>query len=419
MNERLLRQLPGVVAALIAVFGLGLVEAPLALRLALGLAAGLGVGALWPWRNRAPQAVTPAAAPAPMPTGAGRHVLERLPTPLVMLDRQGGLIFANRPARVLFERLRPGEHYSLSFRHPDLLAAIGEAMETGATREFDFSRPGDTTRHLRAHVQSAPEQTGEGDDWPRVICLFEDRTRDRQAEQLRTDFIANASHELRTPLASIKGFIETLLGPARDDAAAREEFLGVMAVQANRMQRLVDDLLSLSRIEMNQHQPPETRMRFGDIVAEVAGALAPVAAQRGSDIIVESAPEIMILGDHDQLCQALGNLVENALKYGRKGAPVRIVAAAPDPSFPGMTGVAVIDEGEGVAREHIPRLTERFYRVSAKRSRDLGGTGLGLAIVKHIAARHRGELEIRSEVGVGSRFTLWLPEAREPFKAPA
>jgi two-component system phosphate regulon sensor histidine kinase PhoR len=411
MNRRLTLQLPGVAAALAAVFGLGLANAPLWLQLAAGLGAGIGVGWLWPWRAPAPREAARPAVPAPMASGAERHVLERLPTPLVMIDRQGAVTFANPPARALFERLATGAHYSQTFRHPDLLSAIAEAMETGAHREFDFTRRGDATRHLRAHVHGAPAEPG--DDRPRVICLFEDRTRDRQAEQLRTDFIANASHELRTPLASIKGFIETLRGPARDDAAAREEFLGVMAGQADRMQRLVDDLLSLSSIEMNQHQPPETPVRLAEIVTEVAKSLAPVAEARGAEIVVEAPPDALVLGDRDQLSQALGNLVENALKYGRKGAPVRIAGAAANPSFPSMVGVAVIDQGEGVAREHIPRLTERFYRVSPKRSRDLGGTGLGLAIVKHIAARHRGELEIRSEPGVGSRFTLWLPEAPE------
>jgi two-component system phosphate regulon sensor histidine kinase PhoR len=374
MNRRLTLQLPGVAAALAAVFGLGLANAPLWLQLAAGLGAGIGVGWLWPWRAPAPREAARPAVPAPMASGAERHVLERLPTPLVMIDRQGAVTFANPPARALFERLATGAHYSQTFRHPDLLSAIAEAMETGAHREFDFTRRSDATRHLRAHVHGAPAEPG--DDRPRVICLF-------------------------------------LRGPARDDAAAREEFLGVMAGQADRMQRLVDDLLSLSSIEMNQHQPPETPVRLAEIVTEVAKSLAPVAEARGAEIVVEAPPDALVLGDRDQLSQALGNLVENALKYGRKGAPVRIAGAAANPSFPSMVGVAVIDQGEGVAREHIPRLTERFYRVSPKRSRDLGGTGLGLAIVKHIAARHRGELEIRSEPGVGSRFTLWLPEAPE------
>ncbi len=417
MMRRLLRQTPGVVAALVAVLALHLLGAPLWLQLALGCAAGLAAGALWPWRAIAARVAAPEdARRAEIPPGVGGHVLARLPTPLVMLDRHGAVMFANPAARALYERLRVGEHYSLSFRHPDLLAAIAAAMAGGENRVFDFSRPGDLSRHLRGHVhgdlRAAP--SGREEVWPRVLCLFEDRTLDRQAEQLRTDFIANASHELRTPLASIKGFIETLRGPAEDDARARAEFLDVMAGQADRMQRLVDDLLSLSRIEMNERQPPETHVRLGDIVADVAASLAPLAEARGSEIVVETPrPGAVVLGDRDQLFQAIGNLVENALKYGREGTPVRIETASPSPSYPGMTGIAIVDQGEGVAREHIPRLTERFYRVSAKRSRDLGGTGLGLAIVKHIVSRHRGELEATSEVGVGSRFTLWLPEIRD------
>jgi two-component system phosphate regulon sensor histidine kinase PhoR len=235
---------------------------------------------------------------------------------------------------------------------------------------------------------------------------------------MRTDFVANASHELRTPLSSIKGFIETLQTSAKDDPEARARFLGIMLAQAERMQRLVDDLLSLSRIELEEHIAPQERQALGALALEVTEALAPMAEERRTELRAEiEPPGPIVRGDRDQLAQALGNLVENALKYGG-GAPVRVSLERDEAERPGMIGLSVRDSGEGIAREHLPRLTERFYRVSVKRSRDQGGTGLGLAIVKHILSRHRGELEIESAPGEGSRFTLWLPRAAEA-EAPA
>ncbi|MDF2234641.1 ATP-binding protein [Albimonas sp. CAU 1670] len=376
-------------------------------------AAGLFGAALFAFALRIPQERGAAAPPPPRPgglePGLGRAALERLPFPLLLIDPAGLIEYANPAARALFERLRVGEHHSMSFRAPDFLDALAEAQAGAPPRSFDFTLHGDRNRVIRAHVDGA-EQPGRPDRPGRrhVLCLFHERTQDLRLERMRTDFIANASHELRTPLASIRGFIETLQGPARDDAEARERFLGIMQAQAGRMQRLVDDLLSLNRIELNEHVAPTERQDLGEIAHETAEALAPVADERGVEIrVLAPASGPMVRGDRDQLIQAIGNLLENGMKYGE--GPVEILPAPASASHPGMVGLTVRDHGEGIPREHLPRLTERFYRVSVRRSRNQGGTGLGLAIVKHIMSRHRGELTVESEPGEGASFTLWLP----------
>ena len=251
---------------------------------------------------------------------------------------------------------------------------------------------------------------------------------------MRADFIANASHELRTPLSSLLGFIETLRGPARDDLEAHERFLSIMHDQASRMARLVNDLLSLSRIELDEHMPPAGRVDVLDRLDGVIAALELKAASRGIRLKLEGPDSLpAVVGDDDQLTQVFQNLVSNAIKYTREntdvtvsvsiadGAVVGIVGTAPMPGRGGrgnpMVAVAVRDQGEGIARTHLPRLTERFYRVDAARSRAMGGTGLGLAIVKHIVNRHRGRLTIESAVGVGSTFTVYLPVAADDAAA--
>ncbi|MEL6793493.1 MAG: ATP-binding protein, partial [Pseudomonadota bacterium] len=215
---------------------------------------------------------------------------------------------------------------------------------------------------------------------------------------------------LKTPLASIIGFIETLQGPAKDDAGARERFLGIMAQQADRMRRLVDDLMSLNRIEMNVYNRPRETVDLCALAHETAAAMEPLARAAEAEIHVSAPLEgARIKGDRDQLSQLLTNLVDNAVKYGGKGARVDVTLAAPQPEWPGMVGLTVNDDGPGIPREHLPRLTERFYRVDAARSRMVGGTGLGLAIVKHILQRHQGDLSVRSAQGEGSAFTVWFP----------
>jgi two-component system phosphate regulon sensor histidine kinase PhoR len=239
---------------------------------------------------------------------------------------------------------------------------------------------------------------------------------------MRADFVANVSHELRTPLSTLLGFTETLRGAARDDAAARERFLGIMHDQASRMSRLVRDLLSLSRIEETEHTPPTGEVRIGAIVASVVDGLMLQARGKSIDVVVDVPPDLpAVVGEADQLTQVFQNLIDNAIKYGRPGSKVRVTAqrATADGGAAALVVVAVADEGEGIPREHLSRLTERFYRVDAGRSRQLGGTGLGLAIVKHIVNRHRGALAVDSELGRGTVFTVHLPAAtprtaREP-----
>ncbi|MEE3100360.1 MAG: ATP-binding protein, partial [Pseudomonadota bacterium] len=396
----------GILAGLVAAFG-------------LPNAAAVRRAAVISSERPAAQARAAAAADPGLEPGLGRAALDRLPLALMLIDGAGMVIYANAAARALFERLRTGEHYSMSFRAPDLLDSLSEALAGAPPRSFDFTLHGDRNRVLSAHVDGGGPGAGAMPGGRRVLCLFQDRTQDLRHARMRTDFIANASHELRTPLASIRGFIETLQGPARDDEAARERFLGIMQAQAERMQRLVDDLLSLNRIELNEHVAPTEMVDLGEIARETAESLGPMADERGAAIEVDLPPRgPMVRGDRDQLIQAIGNLLENGLKYGGDG-PVELLRAPATPDHPGMVGLTVRDHGEGVPAEHIPRLTERFYRVSVKRSRSQGGTGLGLAIVKHILSRHRGELSIESAPGEGSRFTLWLPVDPAAASGPA
>jgi two-component system, OmpR family, phosphate regulon sensor histidine kinase PhoR len=242
-------------------------------------------------------------------------------------------------------------------------------------------------------------------------------TESKRSDQLRADFVANAGHELKTPLATLIGFIETLLGPARDDPAAHERFLGIMNEQARRMARLVDDLLSLSRIELNEHVAPTERVPLEPVIEEVARGLELPAAERGIRVISELPEDLPeVLGDEDELAQVFQNLLINAIKYGRPQTEVKVTGIVGGERAAPQVAIAVSDRGEGIAAEHLPRLTERFYRVDNARSRELGGTGLGLAIVKHIVNRHRGRLEIASTLGEGSTFTVWLRAAPDVIK---
>jgi two-component system phosphate regulon sensor histidine kinase PhoR len=234
---------------------------------------------------------------------------------------------------------------------------------------------------------------------------------------MRADFVANASHELRTPLASVVGFIETLQGPARDDAKARDEFLEIMLKQGNRMTRLIEDLLSLSRIELREHTRPTEAIDIEQVLRNTAELLDRQAKERGSAIVITPATVPPVVGDSNELGQVFHNLLSNALKYGGERGKVEVSVGVSQDRPPAMPGrgpcvkIAVTDHGEGIPREHLPRLTERFYRVDTARSRQLGGTGLGLAIVKHIINRHRGALTVDSEIGKGSTFTVYLPPA--------
>ena len=344
-----------------------------------------------------------------MPIGFGRAMLRGMPSPLLVLARSGRLIYANDAAKALVAHAVPGAHISNIFRAPEFVAALNRALTSGQGQTVAFNARLGTERLLEAQIGLLPR----GNDFgitAHAILQIEDRTEARRVESLRRDFIANASHELRTPLASIIGYIETLRGAAADDPEAQAEFLDIMARQADRMQRLVDDLMSLSRIELNEHQRPDTRCDLTEIASECARALAPASLLEAVDVTLpDPLVPAFVVGDRDQLQQVMTNLIDNAIKYSGQGGAVTLALVRDASRYPGMTGLRVSDTGPGIPRELIPRLTERFYRVNIAKSRDKGGTGLGLAIVKHILNRHGGRLDIESTLGKGSQFTIWIP----------
>ncbi len=348
---------------------------------------------------------------ANLPVGFGRALLEQMPAPLLVINRKGKVSYANPAAFAMIPRLQTGEHFANLFRAPGFVAAVTDTIRTGQTLQVEFSTTHGQDRRFAAKVGPIPEGSDLGDDVQAIVQL-EDRTESHRLEVMRTDFIANVSHELSTPLTAISGYIETLQTHAKDDVKAREKFLGIMQGQAARMQRLVEDLMSLSRIEMNEHQKPEELCQPGQLAVDNVAALALLAKQYQSYLSVGTIDTATkVLGDRDQLNQVFTNLIENAMKYAGTGENVRVHSVASDPRFPRMMGICIEDTGPGIAREHLHRLTERFYRVNATQSREKGGTGLGLAIVKHILNRHGGELEIASALGEGSKFTIWLPVA--------
>jgi two-component system phosphate regulon sensor histidine kinase PhoR len=325
---------------------------------------------------------------------AARAVLDGLPQPLLLIDERRRVTRANAAALTLFGAEVTGRDLAGALRQPALLAAADGVLADAAGRSVELAWS--DGRHFRARL----ERFGAG-----AILTLDDVTALKRADQLRADFVANASHELRTPLATLAGFIDTLQGAAKGDARASERFLEIMKGQAERMSRLVDDLLSLSRIEMREHQAPTGRVALRPLLGAVADVLALRAEARQMWIVVDAAPDLPdAIGDGEELTQLLQNLLVNAIKYGRAGTPIRLTAR------PGPLGLAITieDEGDGIPPAHLPRLTERFYRVDPARSREMGGTGLGLAIVKHIVGRHRGRLEIESELGRGSTFTVHL-----------
>jgi two-component system phosphate regulon sensor histidine kinase PhoR len=320
------------------------------------------------------------------PDSAVLSFADALPTPILVLDATGRVAHANPAARRSLPRLAVGAHHASVIRAPEFVEAVTRTFADGEARSVAFAASPGRERVLDACLSPLP--TGICGPERALVVQIEDRTEARRTEQLRSDFVANASHELRTPLASIIGFIETLQHHARDDPAARERFLAVMGREATRMQRLVDDLLSLSRIEMTEHVRPQADCAVAEIAAEAAAALVPVAAAEGVELrvaLTEASP--VLPGDRDQLYQVFTNLIDNAIKYAGKGAIVEVDAAPPSRAFPGRVGIRVSDTGPGIPREHLPRLTERFYRASAGQSRHKGGTGLGLAIVTRESSR--------------------------------
>jgi two-component system phosphate regulon sensor histidine kinase PhoR len=341
-------------------------------------------------------------------------VVAGLPDPVIALDGNGRVVALNDRARSLAPALRFGEPASLALRLPELIEAIGRAYASGEEQRVEYSErvPFDRLFELIVMPVKRVSNPGRPD---LVLLTFHDLTPLRRVEEMRADFVANASHELRTPLAALSGFIETLQGSARDDTKARDRFLGIMQEQARRMARLIDDLLSLSRIELNAHRRPDTPIDLVPIVRQVADGLQTLARDRGVTVHVEAANALTVPGDHDELVRLFENLVENALKYGAPGKRVDItLMQGRSAEGAAEARVGVRDYGPGIAPEHLPRLTERFYRVDVRESRAQGGTGLGLALVKHILNRHRGRLSIESMPGAGATFTVYLPTVDTP-----
>jgi len=346
------------------------------------------------------------------PLDAIGRAIDGLPEPALVLSRQGIVLRFNAPAAESYEALKTGIPVSTAVRHPQLLDAIDNAASHHRHQVVAINEIVPVERWLSAAVSwIGPPRAGPDD--PAIFVFLRDLTEQERIGQMRADFVANASHELKTPLASVLGFIETLRGPAREDETARDEFLSVMAREAERMKRVIDDLLSLSRVEMKAHLRPTDPVEINEILDYVRGSLARIAGDR--NISIELQPLEgggYVLGEREGLIQVFENLVNNAIKYGREDGSVRIVASREDGKDP-MLSIAVIDDGLGIDEEHLPRLTERFYRVNITDSRSRGGTGLGLSIVKHVLNRHRGALRITSTPGEGSRFTVLLPEHKQ------
>ena len=417
---------------------------PLAATVAGAIVLAVGAG-LSLWLRDRPQAASEPTAARPAvgasASAASYTLLEALEDPVLLVsgdepDDLAGrrLIYANAAARELFRTSREAGPLVTAVRDPKVLEIVDEALFGGIASETSYAAGGVQDRVWRARARPI-EAVGGG---RLALLTLRDETELRRSERTRADFLANASHELRTPLASLTGFIETLRGHARDDAVARDRFLAIMHEQAGRMARLIEDLMSLSRIELNEHIPPQGRADLRLTVKDVLDALEPMAEQKNVrfELREPQTPTLVRPADRDQIVQVIQNLVENAVKYAPVGSSV-VIEVLDDVSAeaalaPRQLGAAhlslltpdhavaqryvslrITDAGPGIAREHLPRLTERFYRVEGQKASERPGTGLGLAIVKHIVNRHRGGMTVESAPGEGTAFGVYLPAAPE------
>ena len=398
------------------------------------------------WLGRARNALPAAAAPAQPdgePAAPLSEMIEALPDPVLVVGAHEPddfigrrIMFANLAARELFRLSRQNALLVTAVRNPQVLEVVDEALFKGWVGEATYEAGGVQDRYWRAWAR--PLSSGP-DGLRQALLVLRDETDSRRNERMRADFLANASHELRTPLASLAGFIDTLRGHAKDDEEARSRFLDIMAAQAWRMARLIEDLMSLSRIELNEHIAPEGEVDLGQAVMDVVDALSPQAKEAGVELrpLLGGRGEAMVIGDRDQIVQVAQNLVDNAVKYAGRGGRVDVVLHSglavdaavalrkphasrlslltPDHAEGLYAVVRVMDSGPGLARQVLPRLTERFYRVEGQKSGERLGTGLGLAIVKHIMNRHRGGLAVESAEGEGADFVVYFPlAARAP-----
>ena len=366
---------------------------------------------------------------SPWPETGMKQVADAFPDACFVVDRRGITRYANAAARDRFGQVFPGDPISFRLRSPALLEALDRVIEGEPAQRIEWSEKGQTEQWLEAHIApvagTSPDIVDAAPDAGTmrfVLVTVQDQTDQRRLERMRADFVANASHELRTPLASLTGFVETLMGPAKDDPVARDRFLAIMMQQGERMRRLIDDLLSLSRVELKAHVQPESIVELKEIVRHTCDALKPVANDVGVTVdLVLPEHDCLVRGDRDEMIEVLENLVDNSLKYGASGERITIEVgyaemdrAQAEPQPAGHWLVSVRDHGPGIAPEHLPRLTERFYRVDVAASREMKGTGLGLAIVKHILTRHRARLEIESNPGEGATFTVRIPVVQAP-----
>ena len=343
------------------------------------------------------------------PDSSMKSVTDALSHPAFILDHGGAVRYANAEAARRFPATRPGDLFTLTFRSPELVEAMRSAA-AGDAVTVDYRDHGEDAGFYAIAVNPL-HRPGSGQDL--ALVILEDMSERQAIERMRADFVANASHELRTPLASLSGFIETLQGAARGDAQASDRFLAIMRQQADRMRRLIDDLLSLSQLEMRAHRTPEGRVDLVTIIGEVLDTMAPLAGE----LLVKTALDapdgpVEVTGERDELVQVFENLVENGLKYGGSGGRLDIAIASANAGA--AATVTIRDYGPGIAPEHLPRLTERFYRVDAEASREKQGTGLGLAIVKHILTHHRAELDFASQPGTGTTVTATFPPRQLP-----
>jgi two-component system phosphate regulon sensor histidine kinase PhoR len=354
----------------------------------------------------------PSALPPPPDDGRdrwAREIVGAMPEPMLLIEA-GRIIVANPPAKKLLGDWIEGQDVRLAMRHPATVEQLSRPPQLDSgTEQIEVVGIGQADRRWLMTVATLAAGA-------RLVHL-DDRSEAIAAERMRVDFVANASHELRTPLATVLGFIETLQDQATaEDSEVRERFLGLMHGEGKRMQQLIEDLMSLSRIEAERFNPPRDEVDLAQLVEEVRAGCAQLLREKANELAVESrSASTIVPGDRTQLLQLIRNLIVNAVKYGRAGSPVTVVL---EEDGPNMIRISIADRGEGIAPEHLPRLTERFYRVDAGRSRAVGGTGLGLAIVKHIVSRHRGRLDIRSKVGEGTIVLVSLPRATEPQSSP-
>jgi len=332
------------------------------------------------------------------------RIMDAIPDPILLIAPDRTVTRANRAAGELAGIDIAGHDIALGLRNPDLVEAVDRVLGGASGQAIEITFPVPVERHFAVRVEPLGPLLADA-----AVVVFHDLTALEQTERMRADFVANVSHEMKTPLTSLIGYIETLRGPARDDGEAQEKFLVIMDEQARRMARLVDDLLSLARIEMDEHTRPTGRVPLKAVLEETRGLLETQAQKRSLSVTLSVEPEsATVVGDRDQLAEVFENLIGNAIKYGSEGGTVSVSA---EPVNAGEISITVADDGDGIAPQHLPRLTERFYRVDPARSRERGSTGLGLAIVKHIVSRHRGRLSIESTLGEGSQFTVTLPAA--------